>query len=37
MQARGPPRKVNICPHIPGMDAAASGVVSHLSGLDKAL
>ena len=33
MQLRGPPRKVNICPHIPGIDAAASGIASHLSGL----
>ena len=35
MQARGPPRNVNIFPHTPGMDAVASGVVSHLSGLKK--
>src|SRR5271154_6667238 len=34
MQARGPPRNVNICPHTPGIDEAASGVISHLSGLN---
>ena len=36
MQARGPPRNVIIFPNMLGMEAAAAfGIVSHLSGLNK--
>ena len=34
MHARGPPKKVSMLPHTPGIEPAASGIDSHLSGLD---
>jgi hypothetical protein len=33
IQARGPPKKVSMLPHTPGIVFAASGIDSHLSGL----
>lgn len=33
MQARGPPIKVNMLPHMPGIPPAASGIDVHRSGL----
>lgn len=35
MHARGPPRKVSMWPHTPGMLETESGGLSHLSGLEK--
>lgn len=33
MHARGPPKKVNMLPHTPGVPLAAGGTEFHLDGL----